>query len=76
MENTTNTKNPTTNLEDINNTNLLERAKLLNIENYNTLSNPIYVKETTINNNQYWVVVKSENKLYKIHLKHNYGKIN
>ena len=48
---------------------LLAKATELPIEMYSSLTNPIFIDQTEMDDNfRYWIVVKSEEKLFKFHL--------
>ena len=48
---------------------LLAKATELPIEMYSSLTNPIFIDQTETDDNfRYWIVVKSEEKLFKFHL--------
>ena len=48
---------------------LLAKATELPIEMYSSLTNPVFIDQTEMDDNfRYWVVVKSEEELFKFHL--------
>jgi hypothetical protein len=48
---------------------LLAEATELPIYMYSSLTNPIFIDQTEMDDNfKYWIVIKSENTLFKFHL--------